>query len=93
MSTEHTSIRGLESGLRHILDRESDGFFGLDGDWRLTHINDRAAELIDVLPDEANGEILWEPFPEVVDTPFERNYRRAMCDQVVRLPVGGGEYD
>lgn len=82
MNEEHTSGRGLERELDYILDRVSDGFFGLDDEWRFIHINDRAAELIKVTPNEVNGEIIWDQFPDVVNTPFEQNDRRAMYDQV-----------
>jgi PAS domain S-box-containing protein len=81
MTETHRRQEGLESELNHILDRVSDGFFGLDDEWRVTYINDRAAELIEVDPEEADGEILWDLFPEAVDSPFYQHYFRAMREQ------------
>ncbi|WP_082222466.1 PAS domain-containing sensor histidine kinase [Halorubrum halophilum] len=70
-----------ESELRHVLDRVSDGFFGLDDEWRFTYLNDRAAEVLGFSPENATGEVLWDLFPEAVGSPFRRNCLRAMREQ------------
>ncbi len=82
MTETHEYQRELESELHHTLNRVSDAFMGLDEEWQFTYINDRAAELIDIAPGEAEGEVLWEVFPEAVGSTFEDEYRRAMREQV-----------
>jgi|AntRauTorcE11898_2_1112593.scaffolds.fasta_scaffold00035_35 PAS domain S-box-containing protein len=83
MTEQHEHQKGLESELHNILDRVSDGFVGLDEDWRFSYVNDRAAELMDVCPERAMGEVIWDLFPDVLDTLYEEEYRRAMREQVV----------
>ncbi|WP_123622339.1 PAS domain S-box protein [Halorubrum sp. CSM-61] len=81
MTERHNRQRGLESELHQILNRVSDGFFGLDDEWRFTYMNDCAAELLEVSPEEANGAVVWDLFPEAADSPFYENYVRAMEEQ------------
>jgi PAS domain S-box-containing protein len=81
MTEQHEREKGLESELHHILDRVSDGFFGLDNEWRFTYINERAAELLNISPEDAKGEVLWDVFPEAANSQFHRNYMWAMSEQ------------
>ena len=60
------------------LDRVSDAFCEVDGDWRVTYLNDRAAEMIDLDTDELLGERLWDLFPGTVDTDGEATLREAV---------------
>ncbi len=76
-----TEQKRLESELETTFDRITDAFFGLDTEWTITYVNDRAAELIDPEDDGLVGENFWEAFPEAVDSTFEREYRWAMDRQ------------
>ena len=73
--------RGDEQRLSAILEGIGDGFWALDREWRLTYFN-RAAELFfgqsraDVL-----GRSIWEVYPTLVGSEFERRYRRAMAER------------
>ena len=89
MTERHIRQKDLESELHQILNRVSDGFFGLDDEWRFTYMNDCAAELLDISPEEANGGVVWEAFPEAADSQFYENYVRAMEEQE---PVSFEEY-
>ncbi|MEZ3164208.1 PAS domain S-box protein [Halorubrum sp. RMP-47] len=60
------------------LDRVSDAFCEVDDDWRVTYLNDRAAEMIDLDTDELLGERLWDLFPGTVDTDGEATLREAV---------------
>ena len=55
----------------------TDGFYTLDRDWRVTYLNDKAAELFPKGKD-ALGASFWELFPEAVGSDFETNKRAAM---------------
>ena len=73
--------RGDEQRLSAILEGIGDGFWALDPEWRLTYFN-RAAEVFfgqsraDVL-----GRPIWEVYPTLVGSEFERRYRRAMAER------------
>ncbi|HMA02545.1 MAG TPA: PAS domain-containing protein [Gemmatimonadaceae bacterium] len=72
-----------------ILESIGDAFFAVDQDWRFIYLNDNAQPLLSRTREELLGVSIWEAFPNAVGTMFEREYRRAMRDQVV---VGLEEY-
>ena len=72
----------LEEELDAILGRITDAFFALDRDWKFTYVNERAEELITKTADELLGSSIWEQYPGAVGTDFEREYQRAMTEQV-----------
>jgi serine phosphatase RsbU (regulator of sigma subunit) len=49
--------------------------FVLDEQWRFSYINPAGATLLGRAVDELVGRVVWEEFPEAVDSPFERHYR------------------
>jgi PAS domain S-box-containing protein len=63
--------------MRAHLDRISDAFCEVDGDWRVTYLNDRAEALIDLDADELVGERIWDLFPGTADTEGEAALREA----------------
>jgi PAS domain S-box-containing protein len=71
----------LENELRDVFDRVDDAFFALDDDWRFTHLNERAATLLDRSVGELVGREVWEAFPEAAGSRFETEYERALGTQ------------
>lgn len=67
--------------LRDILENTTDGFIALDFAWRFTYVNPEAEQLLGRSRDELIGGELWEKFPELCGTSFEKNYRRVMAQQ------------
>jgi two-component system cell cycle sensor histidine kinase/response regulator CckA len=67
--------------LRDILENTTDGFIALDFAWRFTYVNPEAERLLGRSRDELIGGELWEKFPELCGTSFEKNYRRVMARQ------------
>jgi two-component system cell cycle sensor histidine kinase/response regulator CckA len=67
--------------LRDILENTTDGFIALDFAWRFTYVNPEAERLLGRSRDELIGGELWEKFPELCGTAFEKNYRRVMAQQ------------
>jgi PAS domain S-box-containing protein len=63
-----TERRELEAELSEILGRISDAFFALDDEYRVTHINGRAEELLEASEDELLGETLWDMYPEIEES-------------------------
>ncbi|RZH67427.1 PAS domain S-box protein [Natrinema altunense] len=71
----------LETELSEILGRVSDAFYALDDDWRFTHVNDRAGELLGHDPAALVGENIWETFPSGARSDLFERYRTAMETQ------------
>ncbi|OLZ41324.1 histidine kinase [Natrinema saccharevitans] len=71
----------LESELSEILGRVSDAFYALDDEWRFTHVNDRAAELLGRSRDELLGRTVWDVFPGGMRSDLVDRYREAMATQ------------
>jgi signal transduction histidine kinase len=63
-----------------VLGSIADPFYLLDRDWRFTHVNDAAEPLLQTTREALLGHTLWEMFPGVVGSPFEKPYRDAMAE-------------
>ena len=77
-------LRQANARSEMILDSITDRFFGLDSEWRFTHFNKHAEELLTSLgknPASLIGKTLWDEFPVRY---AEEAVRRAMSQ---RLPV------
>jgi PAS domain S-box-containing protein len=67
-----------------ILDGIGEAFFSLDRNWRLVYFNRACEDFFGRSRDRVIGHVVWDLFPAVVGSEFERRYRRAMED---RIPV------
>ncbi|WP_247000437.1 PAS domain-containing protein [Halosolutus gelatinilyticus] len=65
-----------------IVDRVTDAFFALDTDFRFTYLNDRAETLLERSRDDLIGRVMWDEFPDTVETQFPDGFHRAMDEQV-----------
>ncbi len=75
---EASTVANVDDRLRSVLESITDGFFGLDLDWRFHYVN-RAAEVFLRKPRaELLGRLLWSAFPEAVGTRFQREYEQAL---------------
>ena len=80
--TAEVAIRASEERVRSILESITDGFFSLDRDWRFTYINAAGERFLDRTADDLIGKSLWDEFPGLVGSEFERVYRRVVAGQV-----------
>ncbi|AEH37224.1 PAS domain-containing protein [Halopiger xanaduensis] len=71
----------LETELSEILGRVSDGFYALDEEWRFTHVNERAEELLGYPREELVGEVVWDVFPGGTRSELIDRYHEAMETQ------------
>ncbi|WP_207591707.1 PAS domain S-box protein [Halomontanus rarus] len=62
-----TEQRDVESELEEILGRVTDAFYAVDEDFRFTHVNERAEELLQHAEEDLLGETLWEVFPSAAE--------------------------
>jgi PAS domain-containing protein len=54
----------------------------LNRNWRCTYVNDQGAAFTRKRREELNGKILWEVFPDVAGTKLQREYGRAMSEDL-----------
>ncbi|OYR50394.1 hybrid sensor histidine kinase/response regulator [Halorubrum sp. Ea1] len=64
--------------LAEHLDRMTDAFCGIDGEWRLTYLNERAREMLKRDAADLLGDPIWERFPGARGTVLEAELRTAM---------------
>jgi two-component system cell cycle sensor histidine kinase/response regulator CckA len=67
-----------------ILESIADGFYSLDRDWRFVYVNRRAAEAMKRPRESVVGLKLWDLFPQLNGSVFQREFERAMRE---RKPV------
>jgi PAS domain S-box-containing protein len=74
----------LESArtMSNILENTTDGFFAVDSEWNITHLNAEAETLLGRTRGELLGHEFWKKFPEQVGSVFEGNYRKVLAEQV-----------
>ncbi|MBD1845539.1 PAS domain S-box protein [Cyanobacteria bacterium FACHB-63] len=65
-----------------ILESITDAFFALDHDWRFTYLNRQAELLLQRKREALLGRVLWDEFPEAIDSTFYQEYQRAVAEQV-----------
>ena len=84
-----TAIAGIEARVEleeqkekyeRLTTRISDGYYGVDSEWRITYWNEQMAKQTGRPADDVCGRTLWEAFPSIEGTELERKYRRGMAD-------------
>ena len=84
----------LETELSEILGRISDAFYALDDEWRFTHLNEYAAEIMQQSIDELLGREVWDVFPEATESIYWERLQAAMNTQEpVTFEVYEAEFD
>ena len=84
--------RRLETQLTNTLESLTIGFITVDADWRVIYFNDEAERLLGNRP-AVLGSVLWQQFPELLDTQFERGFRAALSTHqstATEAPLGVG---
>ena len=76
------SLRREAEATCRLLESITDAFVAYDAEWRFTYINDQSEKIMARPRAELLGRPFWEMFPEAVGTVFEREYRRAVREQV-----------
>lgn len=78
---ERDRSEGLSRRLVDTLENISDALFTLDHEWRFTFLNSQAEILLDRRREALLGKVVWDEFPDALNTSFEREYRRATTRQ------------
>lgn len=64
-----------------VLESITEGFYTLDRQWRFDYANHEAHRVLHRQPGGLQGKVLWEEFPGLAGTEFERCYRRVMAQR------------
>ncbi|HEY9632783.1 MAG TPA: PAS domain S-box protein [Coleofasciculaceae cyanobacterium] len=67
--------------LNNILESISDGYFTVDHQWQLTYFNPKAEQILQRSRADILGQNLWDVFPEMVNSVFDHEYRKAVAQQ------------
>ncbi len=76
------TLRQSEARYRTVLESITDAFFALGRDWRFTYVNRQAERVLGRTPGDLLGKSLWDEFPGLAGSEFERAYRRVMAERV-----------
>jgi len=71
-------IRRLAERQSTIFESITDAFFTVNPDWRITYVNQRSEEILGYGREELLGNTLWEVFPAILGSEFEKQYRHAI---------------
>jgi serine phosphatase RsbU (regulator of sigma subunit)/PAS domain-containing protein len=74
-----TDQRDAELRVTRVLEAMPAGFYSLDREWRFTHVNAAAEQLLLRRRDDLLGRVIWDEFPATVGSVFEEGYRRAVA--------------
>ncbi len=64
-----------------ILESITEGFFGLDRDWRFTYLNREAERMLGCTSHDLTGKVIWEAYPGLAGHELEDAYRRTMNER------------
>jgi PAS domain S-box-containing protein len=74
-------IRDTAQKLDTFIESITDSFFIIDNDWRFVRVNAAFEKVWGKPRAQLLGKIIWDQFPELMDTPFETAYREAQTKQ------------
>jgi PAS domain S-box-containing protein len=72
--------RCAEDRVLDILEVIGDAHFLLDRNWRFVYLSPNALRHARLPESELLGQVLWEKYPELLGTPVETHYRRAVAE-------------
>lgn len=68
----------IAKSLKNVLESTTDGVAVTDKNWIYTYVNSRAAEMVQLTPEEIIGKSLWDLFPHTAETQFGREFLAAV---------------
>jgi PAS domain S-box-containing protein len=68
----------LARRLHQTLENISDAFFLLDENWRFAYLNGQAEVLLQRQRGDLLGKVVWDEFPDAVNSTFQREYEKAV---------------
>ena len=78
----HLEMARIRREAVDVLESVTDGFFTLDRNWCFQYVNGSAEQMLGVRSEEVVGRSLWEVLPGTAGTIGDREYHRAVREQV-----------
>ena len=79
-------MQEVNQQLTTVWESMTDAYVTLDREWRIVYANQAAVQVIyhltQLQPEEFLGQSHWEVFPSIVGQAVERDYRRAVAEQI-----------
>ncbi len=66
----------------NILEGITDAFYVLDHQWQFSYLNSHAEQLLFKSKDELIGKSIWDEFPELINSKFDREFHQAVARNV-----------
>jgi PAS domain S-box-containing protein len=76
------ALHEAHSRIESVLNSVADIHILFDREWRYLYVNEAAVEAIGLSREAVLGHKLWELFPDITGTELDRQYRRAMDEQI-----------
>ncbi len=77
-----------------LLESISEAFYGLDEEWRFIYLNHKAEQLLGIKREALIGRVIWEIFPEMINTQSYEEMHRALAEHgTVRFETFSLELD
>ncbi|MCA0145661.1 SpoIIE family protein phosphatase [Blastococcus sp. LR1] len=73
-----TGEREAATLVTRVLEAMPAAFYSVDREWRFTYVNAVAERLLQRSRDDLLGRVLWDEFPDAVDSVFDEEYREAV---------------
>ncbi len=77
------ALAAAETRTSDILESISDSFYALDRQWQFTYLNRRCEEWCGKRREDLLGRVIWDVFPEAVNTPVQASHLRAAREKKV----------
>jgi two-component system, cell cycle sensor histidine kinase and response regulator CckA len=75
-----TFVRNQQYWANLITDQIEEVFFSLDTNWYFTYLNHRAASVLGRARETLLGKSIWQEFPSLLGSNFEKFYRQTMAE-------------
>jgi PAS domain S-box-containing protein len=67
-----------------ILESITDAFFAVDRDWQFRYVNPQAERMLERTPGDLLGKVIWDVYPGLIGSAFEKAYLTASRDRVAQ---------
>ncbi|QSJ16568.1 MASE1 domain-containing protein [Nostoc sp. UHCC 0702] len=74
--------QALRRRLGNILEGMTDAFIAVNRDWQITYVNQQAAKIQGVAPENLIGKNYWEQWPATKGTKFDQEYWRSLNQEI-----------
>lgn len=67
--------------IENVFESINDCFISIDKDWTITYVNKHFETLTHTKREDIVGQNFWEKFPRIVESPYRKDYLKAMNDR------------